>query len=134
MPIDTARQEIETHLRSRKPDGFSVGYDEHNFTATTNSLRIAMRDGEAFQASFGSPGSNIARTVGLAIITIYTEAGKGSSVARGHADTLRSAFINKNLGSVKCGIPYAQNAASEKNTNLFALNLIIPYQQDTFDA
>ena len=79
-----------------------VGWDGQAFEPPTgeSSVRLSIREGEAFNASMGSPGSNIVRYPGVVMIQIFTPGGQGSKAARELADLIRPIFTNWRSGSI----------------------------------
>lgn len=109
-----------------------VGYDGHPFTPTNGSVRLTIRNGGAEQMSFGAPGTNIARHVGVIFLEFYTEGGKGSAASRALEDAAEAIFISQVFGGVRCRVPYISGESEEQP--FLVRTMAIPYERDEFNA
>ena len=132
MSYDAERSELEAVIEASGPVGVPVSYDAQRFDAVAPSIEMTILSGNAFQASYGAPGSNLVRYVGIVVFKIRTVGGAGSITARGYAETIKTAYINNTLATVKCGIPYLQNTLQE--APFYSLNVIVPFTRDAFEA
>ncbi len=132
MTLDSERQEIEAQYAANEIAGVSIGYDGQKFDISPPCIRLTIRSGAAFQASLGSPNANIARHSGVAFFEVIVEGGEGSAKARGYAETIMGIYRNKNLGSVRCRIPYV-SASREEEPHLI-LVVAVPFTRDALNA
>jgi hypothetical protein len=131
MSFDAERSEIEARWIAASI-GLTLGYDGQGYDAAVNTVRLSIQSGEARQVSFGSPGTNLVRYVGVAFFEIYTAGGAGSVAARGYAETIKTAFINQTLSTVKCGIPYI--LSSRDDPPFYRVVLAVPFTRDAYEA
>lgn len=109
-----------------------VGYGSHPFTPVNNSVRITIRNGGAEQMSFGDPGNNIARHVGVIFVEVYTEGGKGTAASRAYEDLIEAIFINQVFDGVRCRVPYISGERDEPP--FLVRTMAIPFERDETNA
>ena len=97
MTYQLERQAIETYFAANTT-GLSVGLDGHNFTPAVDTLQININSGAVRQGSTGL-ATQVRHAIGTAVITIYTDGGKGSAAWRGYAETLVAHFTDKTIDS-----------------------------------
>jgi len=95
MSLDTGRAAIETYLNANWTAS-PIGFDDQPFTPTAPSVQLTITDGARMQGSVGQV-TNVVNNIGVATITIYTDAAQGSSEWRGYAQALIDLFHNKTL-------------------------------------
>lgn len=95
MSLDTERAAIETYLATNWT-ATPIGFDGWPFTPTADSVQLTIADGAVRQSSIGRT-VNVVYQIGLATLTIYTDAALGSSSWRGHAFALQTLFHGKTL-------------------------------------
>lgn len=143
MSFDTERSAIETHFATEwlalypswdfTKNG-QVGFDSQEFTPKPEgeSVLLTILSGDASQESFGSPGSNLVRHVGLIAVQIFTPSGQGSDAIREIADNVRSVFQNKTLGNVKTKISSVQSR--QQDHPFLVWTVATPFRRDEFDG
>lgn len=99
MSYDAERAAIEGWFASQWGSLTPIGFDGHFFKPVANSVRLTIQSGDVRQASFGNPGSNKARHVGIVQVEIYVQGGQGSNQWRGYAETIQDIFLNKSLAA-----------------------------------
>jgi len=111
-----------------------IGFDAHKFTPPVGgeSIELEIASGGAEQISFGDPGNNGERNVGLIIARIRVPGGQGSNRIREIADRFKGIFINAEIGSVKCRIPYVQTQIAD--APFLGWSMAVPFTRDTFTA
>lgn len=87
MTYQTERSAIETYFGTQWDGATPVGYDGHLFTPEADSVALTIQSGAVLQGSMGR-SSNRLDHIGLLIVAIYTEGGKGSAAWRGYAETI----------------------------------------------
>jgi hypothetical protein len=95
MSLDTERAAIETYLSNNWTDT-SIGFDGWPFTPTADSVQLSITDGAVMQQSIGRT-QNLFVNVGVATLTIYTDAAQGSASWRGYAQSIKTLFHGKTL-------------------------------------
>ena len=98
MSYETERQAIEGYFAAQW-SATPVHYDAHSATIVAPCIRLTIQNGTANQLSFGAPGANKVRHVGLLQIEIYVDGGAGSTEWRGYAQSLETLLLNKKLAS-----------------------------------
>lgn len=135
MSLETERAAIEGRFKTAWDSAYpswKVGYDDHGFEFTANSARVTIHDGEAQQISFGNPGTNLVRHVGVIMIEIAVAGGKGSAGIRSIADAAMTVFRNQTFGGVRCRIPYPAGKRSEPP--LLIWTLACPFERDEYNG
>ncbi len=144
MDIEQEREVIETRFRDcwmlGDPDTLEtqVGFDGHAFQPPTDesSVRLSILNGESFNASMGSPGSNLVRSIGVVHIQIYVPGGKASSFPsvewRRLANKIRPIFTNWKSG----GLLFRTMSVGSRQENkpLFKQPVTFPFQRDEFNG
>jgi hypothetical protein len=92
--------------------------------------RLTIRDGEAFQATLGSPNSNVHRHPGVIIVQLFTPSGVGTNDARALADTAATLFRNAVFDGVHCLA--ASVAVIGVDGPWLQTNVSIPFYRDEF--
>jgi len=133
MSMQLARQHFETKLASGLPSGVNVTYAGFSGAINTPEVLVSFPAVQSFQASFGSPGTNMTRNVTVVFLELYVDGGAGTTAAYGYADTLMTLFRNATLSeSYRCGIPYKQGERSDEP--YFIVTIAVPLQWDEFNA
>ena len=132
MSLDDERKDIEGVYSGSPINGVAFGYDKQPFEIVAPAVQLTIRSGTAFQASLGSPGTNLSRTPGLAFFKVWTEGGKGSVEGNGIAETIMTLYRNKKLERIKTHIPYLIPIEDEEPHSI--LLIAVPYARDEFNA
>ena len=133
MTMQLARQYFEAHLASGLPAGLNVTHAGFSGAINTPEVLVTFPAVQSFQASFGSPDTNMVRNVTVVFLELYVDGGAGTVEAYGFADSLMDLFRNERLSDgYRCGIPYIQGARTDEP--YFILNIAIPYIWDDFNA
>lgn len=98
MSYATERKAIENYLLRYWGERTPIGFDGHEFEPTTDSIRLSIQSGQAFQGSIGGTTNRIDYT-GIVQIQIFTDGGKGTNAWREHAEELDSLFHEKRLNN-----------------------------------
>ena len=109
-----------------------TAYEGHAFTHPTETAwaRLTIRNGEARQASIGSPGSNVHRHAGVIFIEIFTPGGQGTQAARALADEALAVFRNAHFGNIACQTPYVSKTVQE--SPWLVMTIVVPFHRDEF--
>lgn len=138
MSLETERQAIEgrfqTAWAASAYAALKVGYDGHKFefVKDTTSVRLTIRDGEAQQISFGNPGTNLVRNVGVILIQIATPGGDGTATVRPIEDFVMTVFRNQTFGGVRCRIPYL--IGRDEQPPFLVSTVVIPFERDEYNG
>lgn len=137
MSYDTERAEIEAYFKAQCEAEFPnivLGFDAQKFTPPVDgeSIEVEIASGGAEQISFGDPANNLERNAGLIIARIRVPGGQGSNRIREIADKFKGIFINAEIGSVKCRIPYVQTRIAD--APFLGWSMAVPFTRDTFTA
>ena len=132
MTLAAANKSLEGPILDSGPANVPVGLPDHEFDVVAPSIQMYIRDGVADIASLGAPASNLVRYTGVVIFTIFTEGGKGRAEAAGYAETIKTAYLNKQLGEVVTKAPYPQDR--EQDGNFYSMNVVVPFHRDTYEA
>jgi len=137
MTLETERIAIEGRFKTAWDSAYAsmkVGYDGHKFefVRDTSSVRLSILDGDAQQISFGSPGTNLVRHVGVIMIEIAAPGGAGSITIRPIADAAMTVFRNVTFGGVRCRIPYVMSRQEEPPFLIWSI--ACPFERDEFNA
>ncbi|TBE67419.1 phage tail terminator-like protein [Rhizobium ruizarguesonis] len=134
MSLETERAAIEgrfaTLWAASAYAALKVGYDGHKFKFVTDatSVRLRIADGSAEQISFGDPGNNLVRHVGVLFVQIATPGGVGTATVRAIEETIEGFFRNQTFNGVRCRIPYILGRDEEPP---FLLSTVaIPFERD----
>ena len=140
MNLDQERVAIETRFLSQWMTGSPaalrtpVGMSGHSFEPPLgeSSVRLTIRDGDSFNMSMGSPGSNLIRSVGVLFIEVYTVGGAGDKASRDLADRIEPIFTNWRSGSLLFrtmgrGVP-------DETEPFYKLPLTFAFQRDNFNG
>jgi hypothetical protein len=95
MSLDTGRAAIETFLNDRWTET-TIGMDGQPFTPVAPCIQLAITDGQRMQGSIGRV-RNVINNIGIATVTIYTDAAQGSAEWRGYAQALLDLFHGVSL-------------------------------------
>jgi hypothetical protein len=133
MSLETERAALEGRFKtawdSTHPT-MKVGYDGHTFefVRNTTSIRLKIADGEAQQISFGDPGNNLVRNVGILLVQIATPGGAGTAGIRALEDEVMDLYRNQTFGGVRCRIPYPMGRDEEPP--FLVSTICIPFERD----
>jgi hypothetical protein len=138
MNLDQERAAIETRFLAQWMTGSPaalrtpVGMSGHSFEPPVgeSSIRLTIRDGDSFNGSVGSPGSNLVRNVGVLFLEVFTPGGQGDKAARDLADLIEPIFTNWRSGNLLFrtmgrGVP-------DETEPFYKLPLTFAFQRDTF--
>ncbi|ASY62527.1 hypothetical protein SJ05684_c10700 [Sinorhizobium sojae CCBAU 05684] len=138
MTLETERSAIESRFATQWAasaySALKVGYDgqKFEFVANTTSVRMRIADGAAEQISFGSPGTNLIRNVGVILFQIATPGGVGTATLRPIEETIMGFFRNVTFGGVRCRVPYVIGREDEPP---FLLSTIAcPFERDEYNG
>lgn len=95
-------------------------------------VRLNVADADARQASFGDPGNNVHRHIGLVTVMIFTPLGQGDEEALELADQAAAIFRGWEDGTVGVRFrnpPYVRQIGEEKSW--YHVNLLCPFERDT---
>jgi hypothetical protein len=133
MTYETERAAIEGRFKTAWDAAYAamkVGYDgqKFEFIRDTNSVRLTILDGNAEQISFGNPGTNLVRHVGVIMIQIAVPGGAGTVAIRPIADAAMTIFRNQTFGGVRCRIPYVLSRDEEPPFLIWTI--ACPFERD----
>lgn len=134
MSYETERQAIEgrfkTEWAASAYAALKVGYDGHkfDFIQNTSQVRLTILDGNAEQISFGNPGTNLVRHIGVIMAQIAVPAGAGTVAIRPIADAVMTIFRNQTFSGVRCRIPYVMNR--EEEPPFLIWTIACPFERD----
>jgi hypothetical protein len=98
VSYDIERKAITNFINSQSYFGLSpFGLDGAPVVLTDDSGFMTILNGQALQASLGSPGANRHDYVGVLSITVLTPGNTGASGATGFIDTIIAAFTGRKL-------------------------------------
>lgn len=138
MSLETERQALEgrfaTLWAASAYSALKVGYDGHkfDFIKDTTSVRLRIADGKAEQISFGDPGNNLVRHVGVLMVQIATPGGAGTAALRPIEETIMGFYRNQTFGGVRCRIPYI--LGRDENPPFLLSTVAIPFERDEHNA
>lgn len=137
MSLQQERADIEAYFKTQWETlhpTMTIGFDGHTFEPPPDgpSVKLDILDGDAAQRSFGSPGTNLVRNIGVIIFRIRVPGGQGTQTIRGYADQLMNLFRNKTIGVVRTRIPYVQTKTPENP--LLGWSIAVPFYRDEFNA
>lgn len=93
-------------------------------------IRFTVRPGEAAQKTFGAPGNNRHRKVGICIAQIFTPSGSGSGLADYIARKIEVAFTSVTVSGVRFRTPTP--GEGRRVGEEWQLNVTIPFIADRF--
>lgn len=132
MSYETERNAINDRFKTAWASAYpsmKVGYDGHKFEfETPSSVRMVIADGDAQQISFGSPGTNLVRHVGVIMIQIAVTGGAGTATIRPIVDAAMTVFRNVTFGGVRCRIPYVMDRKEEPPFLIWTI--ACPFERD----
>lgn len=133
MSLETERQAIEGRFKTAwdvSHPTMKVGYDGHkfDFVKDTTSIRMKIADGNAEQISFGDPGNNLVRHVGVILIQIAAPGGEGTADVRPIEDEIMDLYRNQTFGGVRCRIPYIMGR--DEQPPFLLSTVAIPFERD----
>ncbi|MBX5238624.1 hypothetical protein [Rhizobium sp. NLR22b] len=138
MSLETERAAIEGRFKTlwaaSAYAALKVGYDGHkfDFVSGQTSVRLRIADGDAEQISFGNPGANLVRHVGVIFFQIATPGGVGTATVRPIEETLMGFFRNVTFGGVRCRIPYLMGR--EEEPPFLISTVACPFERDEYNA
>ena len=138
MSAETERQAIEGRFKTlwaaSAYAALKVGYDGHKFEfiASQTSVRLTIADGEASQISFGNPGTNLIRHVGMIFCQIAAPGGAGTAAVRPIEDAIMGFFRNQTFGGVRCRVPYIMNRDQEPP--FLVSTVACPFERDEYNG
>lgn len=138
MSLDAERAAIEgrfkQHWTAGSPPALrtEVGWDGQTFEPpkTAASVQLTIIGGDSFNASMGSPGSNLVRYVGVLHLRIRVPGGKGSAAAKRLADLIRPIFTNWRSGGLTFGT--MDVGAPDDSTPFYTLPVRFAFERDEF--
>lgn len=102
MSFETEREALTTYLQSNWNEGTlcAVKYENQDFTQPQNApfAEFEIIGGDSAQASMGGE-SNLYRTVGVIVLSVYLTAGSGTKKGREIGDAFAALFRNKILST-----------------------------------
>ena len=102
MNFSQAEAAIRAHFNTGWAGATSIAWPDVSFTPPADTwVRFAMKNNDSYQASIGSPSSNMFRRKGVVFIQVFQPEGIGSTDARAKADLAADIFISNGLSGFR---------------------------------
>ncbi|MEM7444292.1 MAG: phage tail terminator-like protein [Pseudomonadota bacterium] len=130
MSYADARDAICGRFDARWAGRTPVAWPNHGFAVPSGApwVRLTIVDGEARQASLGSPGANLHRHTGVIMVQVFVPIDSGTRTARELADEAAEIFRHQRFDAIRCDVPSVREIGPDDVW--FQVNMSCPFRRD----